>query len=172
MSAGIPENSWNRPSADSTSSREPTTRRGRASGRASLRISTMPKANNASGTATARAPTALRTARSITRPTGPPARHQTPAAVIIANATSPSARPSLRCAGSISRVRPTARTAPPTPLATRFHALLIAPPPPERPERRGAAFFPRAADALAPPLPLAEAFADDRAAGFPPVRAD
>ena len=43
------------------------------------------------------------------RPTGPPAPNQIPAALTTASTSSATPRPSRRCAGSISRVRPTAR---------------------------------------------------------------
>ena len=80
-------------------------------------------------------------------PIGPALSHSTPTAVTSANAINPSARPSLRCSGSSSRVRPTVRASPPTAFAARSQ-----PPRTADPEPRLAPAF------AAPPLPPVAGF--------------
>src|SRR5690606_9604424 len=146
-----------RPSTDRLLSIVPITRRGRVSGLASERMSATATTSNTSGTATEPAPNTLRIPMVTTSPTGPALSHSTPTAVISARAISPSARPSLRCSGSRSRVLPTALASPPTPLAARFHPPRTAEPAAPEP------FPPRRAD-CADPVDLRGGVRDDDAA--------
>ncbi len=115
---GAPVDRCRMPRAASPMSSDPRTWRIRASGRDWCRNMAMPVPNSTTGTTAAARPAKLRSATSTHSPTGPPARHHTPAAVTIANAINTMAAPSLRCAGSRSRVRPTALAMPPTPRAS------------------------------------------------------
>ncbi len=105
------------PSVVKISSVDPITTRGRASALVSVRISRTAVISSTIGSTTAAMPMTERNAQSNQCPTGPPARHQTPAAAITAVARKISASPSRRCAGSICLVLPNARTTPPMPRA-------------------------------------------------------
>ncbi len=72
-------------------------------------ISTTPATAISTGSTTAASPTTYPIPVVNARPTGPPAPNQMPAALITASTSSATPKPSRRCAGSSSRVRPTAR---------------------------------------------------------------
>ncbi len=117
-SCGRPLTRCRSPRTARVTSRLPTTMRGRVSGRGCERMSTTAASSSPTGSARAADPRTLRVPTAMASPTGPAASQPTPTAATRANAMSPSARPSLRCSGSNSRVRPTARATPPTPRAS------------------------------------------------------
>ncbi len=147
-SAGIPAATCQIPRTAPAMRIEPMTRRGRASGRGSERISATEAPTRITGSSTAPVPMTYRTPASTHSPTGPPASIHDAAATTRAAAMSASAMPSRRCPASISLARLAARVVAPTPRAVADHtepaALRTAPPEPFRGAPREAP--PRAPD--------------------------
>ena len=108
------------PSTPNPMHSQPTTSRPREPGSAGWRTSRHASRTSRGGNHAAPDPTALRSTFATTRPAGPPADHQTAAAVTTPSAKTARPSPSRRAAGSSLSSRaplPTARTAAPSPRA-------------------------------------------------------
>ena len=128
-SVGAPDHRCQSPSTGRQISVVPSTSRGRVSGCGSVRIRTTATAAMSSGSRTTAPPTSVRSTESIQAPTGRAASNQDAAAITTASASKPSASPSRRWPGSMSRARPTERAVDPAPRATTSQVARAARPP-------------------------------------------
>ena len=128
-SAGDPDHRCHRPSTGRHTIAAPSTSRGRPSGCGSVRISSTATAAISRGSRTTAPPTKVRKPESSQAPAGRAASNQDAAAITTASASKPSAMPSRRWPGSISRARPTERAVEPAPRAIISQVARAARPP-------------------------------------------
>ncbi len=128
-SAGDPDHRCHRPNTGRQIIAVPSTSRGRASWCGSVRIRIIAAAAISRGSRITAPPTIVRRPESIHAPTGRAASNQDAAAITTASPSRPSASPSRRWPGSMSRARPTERAVDPAPRATTSHIARPARPP-------------------------------------------